>query len=1208
MSWWWWVHQIRQMRQVRIPKWLVLGVGAILITVLVWFVGPLITFGTWTPLKTKTGRLIFLAIIVGVVAAIWGIRLLLRRRKNAKMMADLEKAEAIPPSPDYSAEDIKAMNERSKQALELLRTTQIGKNKEFVYELPWYLIIGPPGAGKTTALHNAGLKFPVSQEVGAAPVKGVGGTRNCEWWFTDQAVLIDTAGRYTVQDSDAQTDSKAWQGFLEILARNRPRQPVTGIVVALSVADLIGGDERDLVAHGRAIRGRLNEVAQKLGVRAPVYILVTKLDLLSGFNEYFDDAGQPEREQVWGHTFDIEESRKGTTSQAFDPAFAGLIDRLNDRLLTRIPAERDIGRRGSIFGFPQQVFGLQGPLATVLQIIGRETKYEPTPLIRGVYFTSAAQFGRPIDRLMGAISAKFGVDGGAQGSGPETGRSYFLRDLLHTVVFQEGALADRDPKSEKRRRWIRNGAIAGAAALLVIAIGLWTFNYIRVSSRLHKLEAASAQLQKTVAALPSGDVSDSDLSQALPALDLARGLPFATTAPKNLQAPRFGMGLSRKRAVQTQVDAAYANLLNRQMLPRLILDLEDQLHTALQTEPTAGSDNRPAIYNLLRMYLMLGRSPSAPLESPQIVTWFADDWSNRYSSAGDDPTRAALQRHLTSLLATRLAPPALDRDLIAAARARVKSLSPGERAYARMLSDPALQDLPQFAISDLASAGASGLFARRSGKSLSLGVPGLYRRQVFYTNVMPAIAKAASQSVNETWVTDEKPTAGGMLPTANQVGQTKDEILVAYLKDFTTRWDDFINDITISGEHSTGERIQIAVRPPSPVKQLINAMASETNLTPPSLNAKGPGAGSAALRVGALFSSRIYRGVSQANAVGYAINNGQPSGPPGPLDEVIAHLHWLVEMNPAQGPSPLDPALVALAGVGDSAIAAQAAAGLGDPLLQRTKTSSAMEATARLDQTAATLPPMVQQLFTGFVKASSDQLNKSVKNSIQSQYGDELLPQCQQILAQGYPFSSSDHQSTIDDISRLFRPSGLIDQFAQNNLAGMIDTTGSTWNITQAGRVLGLSPASVRELERASRIRRRMFLPGDVRPNVKFLLEPGQITGPSGSVALSVDGVPVAFDRNNRRPAELKWPGPSAGVTLTFQAPGGGAPKVRSWTGDFALFRMVESGKILASSAKSLTVQIGDETDQATLTMRFLNTDNPFNMSDLRSFKCPARL
>lgn len=1195
--------------RIRVPRWVALAAGLALVAILIWFVGPLITIAKWTPLGSWMVRLATIVLLCGGVGGWFAWRTIQRRKLNEQMVGELAEAPNPEDAGDYSADDIRQMNERADAALALMKSVRVGKDREYIYELPWYLIIGPPGAGKTTALHNSSLNFPVAQELGAEPVLGIGGTRTCEWWFTDQAVLIDTAGRYTTQDSHAPTDGKAWLGFLDMLGKYRPRQPITGLIVAMSVADLLNGDERDVAAHGRAVRSRINEVTQKLGVRAPVYVLITKMDLVAGFSDFFDDAGQPDRDQVWGHTFGIDASRSGATLGAdLALAFAGLTERLSDRLLGRIQDERDIARRGSIFGFPQQFASLEKPLSSFMQIVGRETKFEPTPMIRGFYFTSGAQFGRPIDRLMAAIAAKFGVSAAPVAGSGETGRSYFLRTLLHDVIFGEAALADRDPKSEIRRRRLRVGAIAAGVAALGLASGLWVASYVRNITLLHKLETQAVELQKSVAQLPSGDVSDSDLDQILPVLDQARTLPFASTAPANLRAPGWTFGMSRRQAVRTQVDAAYINLLNQQMLPRLVLGLEDRLRSALQEgQRTGGQDSRPEVYSLLRVYLMLGRAPGAPLEQAQIANWYAGEWASRYSGGEDDGTRASLERHLNSLLASRLTPPPLDRELIVAARDRVRSLGPGERAYARLLSDPALADLPAFTLADIPSVGNSGLFARRSGKSLALGVPGLYRRQGFYSTVLPAVAKAATQSVNEVWVTDDK-AAKGVVPVANEVGRIKDEILIAYLNDFTRQWDDFIGDITISGEHSPGQRIQIATRPPSPVKQLFASLAAETNLTPPSLSRKAGGGASNAVRIGAMFSRRLYRGLSNLNSIGFGMSSGaRAAEPPGPLDEVIEHFRWLQDLNPAQGPAPLDGALQALLGVGESSLAAQAASGLGDPLLQRTKTSSAMEATARLDQTASTLPPVVRDMFSGFIKSSATQLNRSVKQNIQQQYAAELLPQCRSIVGQGYPFSNSAQQTTVDDLSRLFRPMGLFDQFSQANLAGMIDMSGSVWKASSAGGALGLQQASIRELQRADRIRKRFFLPGDVRPNVRFLLEPVQVASASGSVALSVDGVPAAFERGVRRPVELRWPGPSPGVSLSFPR-AGGAGATRTWSGDFALMRMIESGRVTASSTKSLTVQVGIEGEQATFTLRFLNGDNPFVLGDLKSFKCPTNL
>src|ERR1700730_17196601 len=96
----------------------------------------------------------------------------------------------------------------------------------------------PPGAGKTTALLNSGLKFPLAAEMGQTAVAGVGGTRLCDWWFTEDAVLFDTAGLPPFRDSEARVDRAVWDAFLDLLKRTRARQPLNGVIVAISLIDI----------------------------------------------------------------------------------------------------------------------------------------------------------------------------------------------------------------------------------------------------------------------------------------------------------------------------------------------------------------------------------------------------------------------------------------------------------------------------------------------------------------------------------------------------------------------------------------------------------------------------------------------------------------------------------------------------------------------------------------------------------------------------------------------------------------------------------------------------------------------------------------------------------------------------------------------------------------------------------------------------------
>src|SRR5262249_40362982 len=146
------------------------------------------------------------------------------RRANAALATALVTPEARV---DPSAGEVAQLRQRFEDAVGLLRKRSLGSEKpslsarirslasqQYLYDLPWYVFIGAPGAGKTTALVNSGLRFPLADRLGKDAVRGVGGTRDCDWWFTDEAVFLDTAGRYTTQQSNQDVDAGAWKGFL----------------------------------------------------------------------------------------------------------------------------------------------------------------------------------------------------------------------------------------------------------------------------------------------------------------------------------------------------------------------------------------------------------------------------------------------------------------------------------------------------------------------------------------------------------------------------------------------------------------------------------------------------------------------------------------------------------------------------------------------------------------------------------------------------------------------------------------------------------------------------------------------------------------------------------------------------------------------------------------------------------------------------------
>src|SRR3954464_762585 len=158
--------------------------------------------------------------------------------------------------PDLRGE-IAAMEAEFQRAVLALKSSKLGRNaRDVLGLLPWYVIIGPSASGKTTAIRSSGIKMPLGK---SAKVKGVGGTRNCDWWMTNEAILLDTAGRWSTEDDDREE----WLAFLDLLKRTRPQKPINGILLAVSLAEL-QGEEEDIEALAHKLRERIDEVVSRL--------------------------------------------------------------------------------------------------------------------------------------------------------------------------------------------------------------------------------------------------------------------------------------------------------------------------------------------------------------------------------------------------------------------------------------------------------------------------------------------------------------------------------------------------------------------------------------------------------------------------------------------------------------------------------------------------------------------------------------------------------------------------------------------------------------------------------------------------------------------------------------------------------------------------------------------------------------------------------
>ena len=282
-----------------------------------------------------------------------------------------------------------------------------------------------------------------------------------------------------------------------MLRRYRPRRPINGVLLTISAEDLLTQDDEERRDHAAKLRARIDELHKHLGMRAPIYVLMTKIDLLAGFLDYFRDINDQDTEQVWGVTFPWTGTEDSPLT-SLKESLAKLEERINSGVLARLHAESNQERRTRLYTFPQQWTSSAAALESFLSLVFTHISYEEPAMVRGVYFTSAIQEGLPIDRVLGRMGRALGLDRAALERNRPTGRSFFINRLLRSVIFEEAGLAGMNRQAEQRRIAIRWTTFAAALLLGIALIAAWSLSYYNNQKYLEKVAAQHQALQKAL--------------------------------------------------------------------------------------------------------------------------------------------------------------------------------------------------------------------------------------------------------------------------------------------------------------------------------------------------------------------------------------------------------------------------------------------------------------------------------------------------------------------------------------------------------------------------------------------------------------------------------------------------------------------------------------------------------------------------------------
>ncbi len=1184
----------------------------ILLSLAIWFVGPLfavsLSTAQWQPLGPEWVRWC-------VIAAIWLLWLVKRligwwreRNVNGALLSQLTKMQAAKPGDGAAvgSEEVAELNRRFKDAAEVLKKTRFSANekggvlsglsKQYVYQLPWYAFIGAPGSGKTTALVNAGLTFPLAEQFGKAAIRGVGGTRNCDWWFTNEAVLIDTAGRYTTQESNEAVDKAEWQGFMSLLKRFRPRQPLNGVLLTLSVSDLLQMTAQEREVHAATLKARLAELRDGLGVQFPVYVLVTKTDLLSGFLEYFLNFTREDRAQVWGFTvpYDPKAAAAINVREVFNQEFDLLYQRLNDGMHERLLTEPDLSRRALAYALPQQLAGLREVLGRLLAAVFSESKFNEQPLLRGVYFTSGTQEGTPFDRVLGAMQRTFRVPAKVSGaeSSRGSGKSFFLQDLLQQVVFPEHFIAGRNLSAERRMQWLRRIGMAACGLFFILANVAWSpwVSYGNNARYVGEVADKAQLLRTSVEAVPAR--ADEDATQLLPLLNQAREVAWSGQFDFNHVPWSYRQGLYQGNKLDAAGQVVYTRLLDEAFLPRLAIRIENLLRNAPQ-------GNGDYLYQALKAYLML--AGAGRFDADALKLWIRADW-DRSKPTTTLEQRKQLDEHLDALMRDRvvISPFPVNQELVRNAREVLNQQPPAQRTYSRIKARLLGPEPPEFTIAGVAGAEAPNVLVRASKQPLNVGIPGLYSVRGYPLFQKELAVALADIGLEDGWVLGRTTSSTRpAIPNPAELLQQSQQISRLYLTEYARIWQEYLADVRLISRSGLTETIQVTrvlASADSPLLLLTRAAARETTLIRTD--------GGAATRVDQAMDKlgRLKQEMTSAAGLGLGGANA-PSGIDDKIEMMVqgpfAPLHALTRGAP--GTAPIDALGKVLEDYLASLVAAESALRGGS--IPRTQ-----DAENRLRGEAARMPQPVRAVLEALVGQAAQQIAGSTRSSASASVKGGVGQTCAAVISGRYPFTRGAAQDVqANDFAQVFAPGGLMDDTFQKSLAPFVDTSKATWMPRPGpdGAAAG-SAADLAQFQRAAVIRDAFFVPGSRAMKFDLIVRVVQLGG-ADKVELDIDGQSIVATQGNDGSKRVGWPGVRGTNQVRLLVGKAGAPGLAT-EGTWALHRLIDRGQVQTGTPPE-RVLVNFNVNGHAISIEFTaqSVRNPLRLPQLEGFSCPGR-
>ena len=1178
----------------------------------------------YVPIKTFfiiIGVLITFTVLGALAYYLWK-----KRKKASDDLANLVEdngseganENGTPTAKDENTQEVQALRQQMQDAIKTIRKSKIGDQtgKAALYELPWYMVIGNPAAGKSSAVLHSGLKFPFMEQTNKLSVKGVGGTRNCDWFFSTEGILLDTAGRYSVYEEDR----SEWLSFLSLLKKNRPKAPINGIIIAVSIAELTKNDPNYALDLAKNLRSRVQDLTEQLEVYAPVYVVFTKMDLISGFRDFFNDYEQEERNQVWGATIPYPEDPDNINmTDVFEEHFGILVNGLKDLSTTKLSLRHQRTVSPSLMTFPMEFQSLRPMIRTLMHALFEDNPFQFKPILRGFYFTSALQEGQVSSQMTLQMMQNYDLRPPAiplNAQQEAADKPYFLQDLFSKVILKDKHLV----KQHKNRNRRSHRAIATLAAVVTLcaAAGLWTWSY---ANNKQLTERVVADLQQ-VAALQKN--ANGDLQSQLESLNILQSRIEQLEGYEEDKPLSLRFGLYQGDKLKDKLLAEYYNGISiivlaptKQNIEQFLTEVNtntDQLEVRtedsttddaaeaatndayIQSDPTDVED----AYNALKAYLMLGNHDN--LETSHLSDQMTRFWRNWLEANRADMPRDKMIRQAERILSFTLshaddpAFPLIQNDLglVDKTRTNLSKVSKGQPARDRVYSEIKMRSSARFPSVTVAQ------ITQDTNSEALLGsyvISGTFTKQAWESFVSDEIDKAATtRVVADDWVLAT--SSQNDLTLTGSPEQIRQYLVNRYKQEYISEWKRFLSQVYVRDSKGFDDHAvllnQLSNPTESPLKTLFETVDRQTQWDNQAANPAAANGGQSRRSFVNWFKQTILRQspaeLRQAEAA--LGNNGSTSdtatptaqAPSGVIAQEFSSIHALVTpREDNQDLSLLDNYLASLGDVRTRFNNIARSDDIGpDALLFASQTLSpdGSELTKSLQildeqilsQANSEIKQLVRPLLSEPLTRSFNMLLTPTKAEINKVWKAQVRKPFLDNLEKKYPFTANANlEATPAEIGQFFGEDGYVAKFVNETLSPFIIRRGDQisskiWN----GAGLGLNPKFVADFGRyftnytGSNTAGTTGAAGNggSTNQTTFQIMPLPVSGLT-EYTIVVDGQQLRYRMGTQAWTTFVWPNPSSqpGASIRAKDYDGRDFTVFEEAGSFGVERLINSAR-----------------------------------------------